>query len=164
MDIFEQYDNIPEVIDKAIKTYHPENNRDSKTGQFIKGKSGNLKGRPKRDIKTKPNECLNKVLSQLVETTINGKPKKITCLEALIQKLVSEIIKSDDTKLLLQFLKFFGPVIDIEHELETRLKPKDEGPDVPGYVIQSQLTQLLDMLNGVDRTSNIPKEYIIEDK
>lgn len=54
--------------------------------------------------------------------------------------------------------------IDIQHELETRLKPKNEGPDVPGYIIQSQLTQLLDILNGIDRTSNIPKEYIVEDK
>ena len=164
MGIFDKYENIQDVIDEAIKTYHPESNRDSKTGQFIKGKSGNLKGRPKRDIKTKPNECLNKVLSQFVETTINGKPKKITCLEVLIHKLVSEIIKGDDTKLLLQFLKIFRSDIDIQHELETRLKPKNEGPDVPGYIIQSQLTQLLDILNGIDRTSNIPKEYIVEDK
>ena len=77
---------------------------------------------------------------------------------------VSEIIKGDDTKLLLQFLKIFRSDIDIQQELETRLKPKNEGPDVPGYIIQSQLTQLLDILNGIDRTNNIPKEYIIEDK
>ena len=132
--------------------------------RFQKGQSGNPKGRPKRNLKTRPNECLNKILSQFVETKINGKHKKITCLEALIHKLVSEIIKGDDTKLLLEFLKIFRSDIDIEHELETRLKPKNEGPDVPGYIIQSQLTQLLDILNGIDRTSNIPKEYIVEDK
>ncbi len=164
MGIFDKYENIQDVIDEAIKTYHPEGNRDYKTGQFIKGKSGNPKGRPKRNLKTRPNECLNKILSQFVETTINGKHKKITCLEVLIHKLVSEIIKGDDTKLLLQFLKIFRSDIDIQHELETRLKPKNEGPDVPGYIIQSQLTQLLDILNGIDRTSNIPKEYIVEDK
>lgn len=164
MGIFDKYENIQDVIDEAIKTYHPEGNRDYKTGQFIKGKSGNPKGRPKRNLKTRPNECLNKILSQFVETTINGKHKKITCLEVLIHKLVSEIIKGDDTKLLLQFLKIFRSDIDIQHELETRLKPKNERPDVPGYIIQSQLTQLLDILNGIDRTSNIPKEYIVEDK
>ena len=142
MGIFDKYENIQDVIDEAIKTYHPEGNRDYKTRQFIKGKSGNPKGRPKRNLKTRPNECL----------------------EALIHKLVSEIIKGDDTKLLLQFLKIFRSDIDIQHELETRLKPKNEGPDVPRYIIQSQLTQLLDILNGIDRTSNIPKEYIVEDK
>ena len=164
MGIFDQQQNIYDVIDEAIKTYHPESNRDCKTGQFIKGKSGNPKGRPKRNIKTRPNECLNKILSQFVETTINGKHKKITCLEALIHKLVSEIVNSNDIKLLLQFLKIFRADIDIKQELETCLKPKNEGPDVPGYIIQSQLTQLLDILNGIDRTSNIPKEYIVEDK
>lgn len=164
MGIFDKYENIQDVIDEAIKTYHPECNRDYKTGQFIKGKSGNPKGRPKKDIKTRPNECLNQILSQLVETKINGKSKRMTYLEVLIQKLVSEIVKSDDAKVILQFLKIFGSAIDIEHELETRLKLKDERPDVPGYVIQSQLTQLLDILNGIDRTSNIPKEYIVEDK
>lgn len=47
MGIFDKYENIQDVIDEAIKTYHPEGNRDYKTGQFIKGKSGNPKGRPK---------------------------------------------------------------------------------------------------------------------
>lgn len=48
--------------------------------------------------------------------------------------------------------------------LNIYIRSKNEGPDVPGYIIQSQLTQLLDILNGIDRTSNIPKEYIVEDK
>jgi len=62
-----------------------------KSGQFKKGKSGNPKGRPKgtKSLKT----VVEKELGGKVLLKQNGKPKKVTKLEAVLMRLMKDALE-----------------------------------------------------------------------
>ena len=78
-------DNEPD--DKVGYSKPPRHSR------FVKGQSGNHRGRPPgaKNLKT----LLNKALSQLVLVTENGGHRKITKREAIITQLVNRSAKAD---------------------------------------------------------------------
>jgi hypothetical protein len=65
-----------------------------KATRFQKGKSGNPKGRPKSHKNFKP---LSRVLRDLalkeVQGQLDGKASKLTCMEAIIAKQISEAMR-----------------------------------------------------------------------
>ncbi|NWF35890.1 DUF5681 domain-containing protein [Mariprofundus sp. KV] len=72
--------------------------RPPKGGQFKKGQSGNPNGRPKgsKNFMT----ILAKELNQKVVVNENGKKKKISRMEAMVKRLVSEALQGDRRSLL----------------------------------------------------------------
>jgi hypothetical protein len=65
-----------------------------KATQFQKGKSGNPKGRPKSHKNLKP---LSRVVRELalkeVQVQMDGKPTKLTCMEAIVAKHMLEAMR-----------------------------------------------------------------------
>jgi hypothetical protein len=78
-----------------------DNNGSSKIGygkppkhtQFVKGKSGNPKGRPKgsQNLAT----LLEKIIRQRVSVTENGKSREMSKAEAILMQLVNKALKGD---------------------------------------------------------------------
>lgn len=103
--------------------------RDSKTGRYLKGHSGNYGGRPKARTNTK--DCLSLVLSQKTIATINGKQVRTTLLQAFYYKLAMSALKSDDPKLLMMAYKCFFSNVDISKDMpDPKIKPLKRDPSV----------------------------------
>jgi hypothetical protein len=73
--------------------------------QFKPGQSGNSKGRPKKSVTFA--DVISKQLRKIVTITIGGKPQRITMLEAIGLKQVSQAVNGNhkSTALLLGALK-----------------------------------------------------------
>src|SRR5579862_2107375 len=67
--------------------------RPPKAGQFVRGQSGNPKGRPKGSQNTAT--AFLKIARQRIRVTINGRIKSITKLEAIILQVVSKAVSGD---------------------------------------------------------------------
>jgi hypothetical protein len=83
--------------------------------QFKPGQSGNSKGRPKKSVTF--TDVISKHSQKLVTITMGGKPQRITMLEAIGLKQVSQALNGDhkSTSLVLDALK---PMVDaLEREL-----------------------------------------------
>lgn len=103
--------------------------RDSQNGRFLKGSSGNPKGRPR--ARTTVDDCFSLVFSQKTTITADGKPVRMTLLQAICYKIVISALADDDIKMLMQILKIFGSKIDISNELPSpKAKPLKEDPTV----------------------------------
>jgi len=63
-----------------------------KHSQFQKGRSGNPKGRPKWFADPNLSELFKKFLFELVSVNEDGRPKRITKLEALVKKVIYNAI------------------------------------------------------------------------
>jgi hypothetical protein len=66
-----------------------------KNTRFKKGRSGNLKGRPKQKAANEIGEALLKALATLVTVTINGKPERMTARRAIVRERVNAACKGD---------------------------------------------------------------------
>lgn len=67
-----------------------------KDKQFQKGKSGNPSGRPKKDKMFKSvSRVLRESLLEEVEAVVNGKPRKMLRLEAVVAKQVSNALQGN---------------------------------------------------------------------
>jgi hypothetical protein len=67
-----------------------------KDKQFKKGKSGNPSGRPKKDKMFKSvSRVLRESLLEEVEGSVNGKPRKMLRLEAVLAKQVSNALQGN---------------------------------------------------------------------
>ena len=79
-----------------------------KGSQFVPGKSGNPKGRPKgsRTI----GAVLHDILQQKLAVTESGKTRRIAALEVMLRRLVNDAVRSDPKaiKLLLSIVDRYG--------------------------------------------------------
>jgi Family of unknown function (DUF5681) len=75
-----------------------------KHSQFRKGQSGNPKGRPKgsKNVQT----LLSNALYETVYANVNGRPRKITKVEAMIMQLVNNAARGDYRSIALLLNKF----------------------------------------------------------
>jgi hypothetical protein len=100
-----------------------ENNSDEvgygkppKRTQFVKGRSGNPKGRPKGSRKL--TDILAKVGRQRIMVTENGRSRSITKLEASVLQLMNKAVSGD--------LKAFRQVLLLEKDVQTSPDPLEE--------------------------------------
>jgi hypothetical protein len=98
--------------------------------QFVKGQSGNPRGRPAgaKNLKT----LLNKALNELVIVTENGGQRKISKREAIATQLVNRSAKGDPkaTQILLALLR------DIEGHAEAGSADQDLFTEADAQIIQ----------------------------
>ena len=100
----------------------PDNERDYEVGygkppphtRFVKGQSGNSRGRPRgaKNMKT----LLTKALNELVVVTDNGGRRKVSKREAIITQLVNRSAKADFKAIQI----VLGLVRDIESDTDLR--------------------------------------------
>ena len=85
-----------------------------KKGQFKKGQSGNPHGRPKgsKNFVT----ILTKELNQKVTVNENGRQKKISRMEAMVKRLVSEALQGERRSLitLIDIMRKTGQMDEVE--------------------------------------------------
>jgi uncharacterized protein DUF5681 len=86
--------------------------------QFRKGKSGNPAGRPKRAVNVQAS--LTKMLSEPVLVRMEGKPMKMSSLDAALMMLKNDMLKGDP-KAFAIILKMIaaGGMINLPQESET---------------------------------------------
>jgi Family of unknown function (DUF5681) len=98
--------------------------------QFVKGQSGNLRGRPAgaKNLKT----LLSKALNELVIVTENGGRRKISKREAIVTQLVNRAAKADykAIQILLAMLR------DIEGHAESGAADHDTITEADQQIIQ----------------------------
>lgn len=101
--------------------------RDAKTGKFLKGHSGNKKGRPRQ--KTTLEACLAKSFARKAMIKIDGKMVSTTNLQLACDLIVQDSIAKKDSKTIIQLFKAFGSKIDITDELPPpKVKTKQNDP------------------------------------
>lgn len=121
--------------------------RDPKSGKFLKGHSGNMKGRP--PAARTLDECFNKVFAQKTTIILNAKAQDVTMLHAAVYKLMATALANDDVKMLLKILKVFGPRINLSGEMSPpKIKPLKEDKTVE--MIRKAILHSLDKEFGVD--------------
>jgi hypothetical protein len=74
-------------------SYEVGNCKPPKHCQFQKGTSGNPKGRPKGSKNA--STFVNEMFHQIVTVTVNGKPKKMPVIAALLARLISAAMSGD---------------------------------------------------------------------
>lgn len=73
---------------KELKPYNVGYGKPPSEYQWSKGRSGNLRGRPKKPKTTY--DLLEQILSEIVKVTANGKTTKMTRREAVLRKWIAE--------------------------------------------------------------------------
>ncbi len=82
--------------------------RPPKASQFMAGKSGNPKGRPKGSRTVAA--VLQDIIRQKIAVTENGKTRRIPALEVMLRRLANDAMRSDPRaiKLLLSLVDRYG--------------------------------------------------------
>jgi hypothetical protein len=82
--------------------------RPPKASQFIAGKSGNPRGRPKGSRPV--GAVLQDIMQQKIAVTENGKTRRIPALEVMLRRLANDAMRSDPRamKLLLSLVDRYG--------------------------------------------------------
>ncbi len=103
--------------------------------RFLKGKSGNPKGRPKGSNNFL--KVLEKELDQSIVVNENGKKKKITRLQAMVKRLVAGALQGEQRALLnlVEVLRRSGKFDEVEAD---SLLPEDFADVLDSYVAQRQ--------------------------
>jgi len=103
--------------------------RDLKNGRFLKGHSGNIKGRPR--TRTTLSGCLNKSFSRKATAKIDGKTIITTNLQLACDMVVQSSLASGDLKTIMKLLKDFSSTINLSDELPPpKVKPLKKDPSV----------------------------------
>src|SRR5690348_9024245 len=76
----------------SVKNYDVGYGKPPVAKQFVKGKSGNPKGRPKKSWKASPSmeTMLYKILHRKTTVKINGKSRQMELREALVESLIQQ--------------------------------------------------------------------------
>jgi hypothetical protein len=117
--------------------------------RFQKGKSGNPNGRPKGHKNFK---SLSRVLRDLalkeVEGRLDGKPSKLTCMEAIVAKQVSEAMRGS-----IPSAKFIMALIEKHVPMNLSIQELMEDKPVFGWTAEDDnLTSKEKLLAGVTVT------------
>ena len=91
--------------DLEVADYVVGYGRPPKATQFVAGKSGNSKGRPKGSRTV--GAILQHILGQKIAVTENGKTRRIPILEVMFRRLVNDAVRRDAAA-----LKLLLPLID----------------------------------------------------
>ena len=95
--------------DATDRPYEVGYARPPREHRFKTGQSGNRRGRPKgsKNLRT----IVLEVLDQKLEVKIDGKTKKVTVREAVVQKIATDSLRGDARarQLILELMKMFAP-------------------------------------------------------
>ncbi len=112
-------------------TYEIGYRRPPKSGQFVKGKTGNPKGRPKgsKNFLT----ILEKELDQTIVVNENGKKKTVTRMQAMVKRIVAGALQGDQ-KALLTLVEILRRTGRFEQADNASLLPDDYEAVLEAYV------------------------------
>ncbi len=110
---------MPDRKNSRASDYVVGYRRPPKASQFMAGKSGNPKGRPKGSRPV--GAVLQDILQQKIAVTENGKTRRIPALEVMLRRLANDAMRSDAgaMKLLLALIDRYSD------SPETALRPGD---------------------------------------
>jgi hypothetical protein len=110
---------MPDRKNSRASDYVVGYRRPPKASQFMAGKSGNPKGRPKGSRPV--GAVLQDIIQQKIAVTENGKTRRIPALEVMLRRLVNDAMRSDPRamKLLLALIDRYSD------SPETALRPGD---------------------------------------
>lgn len=147
------------LIDEAIKKYSKDNLRDEK-GRFKKGNSGNKKGRPHKKELNNITDILNSVLKEKTSLKILKTKKQANLLDALIYKLITQLLNKGTPYQIIKFLITFSSDINLEVNIDTKKNSNNEtfstNSQNPGKIMRD-IYQVMDKKNGINR---IPEELL----
>jgi len=91
--------------------------RPPKASQFVAGKSGNPRGRPKGSRSV--GAVLQDIIQQKIVVTENGKTRRIPALEVMLRRLANDAMRSDAgaTKLLLSLIDRYADATETKLHL-----------------------------------------------
>jgi hypothetical protein len=92
-----------------------------KTSQFVAGKSGNPKGRPKGSRSV--GAILQDIIQKKLAVTENGKTRRLTALEVMLRRLANDAMRSDAgaMKLLLSLIDRYAESTETSLRLDDML-------------------------------------------
>ncbi|MGC2222184.1 MAG: DUF5681 domain-containing protein [Methylocella sp.] len=110
---------MPDRKNSRASDYVVGYRRPPKASQFMAGKSGNPKGRPKGSRPV--GAVLQDIIQQKIAVTENGKTRRIPALEVMLRRLANDAMRSDPRamKLLLALIDRYSD------SPETALRPGD---------------------------------------
>ena len=99
---------MPDRKNSQASDYVVGYRRPPKASQFMAGKSGNPKGRPKGSRTVAA--VLQDIIRQKIAVTENGKTRRIPALEVMLRRLANDAMRSDPRaiKLLLSLVDRYG--------------------------------------------------------
>jgi hypothetical protein len=99
---------MPDRKNSQASDYVVGYRRPPKASQFMAGKSGNPKGRPKGSRTV--GAVLQDIIRQKIAVTENGKTRRIPALEVMLRRLANDLMRSDPRaiKLLLSLVDRYG--------------------------------------------------------
>ena len=99
---------MPDRKNSQASDYVVGYRRPPKASQFMAGKSGNPKGRPKGSRTV--GAVLQDIIRQKIAVTENGKTRRIPALEVMLRRLANDAMRSDPRaiKLLLSLVDRYG--------------------------------------------------------
>jgi hypothetical protein len=117
--------------------------RPPKESQFIKGQSGNPKGRPKGSKSVA--SMFNQITRELINVTENGRTKTVTRLEAVLHRMTNEAL-SGNPRVMREFVQLSRAFEEVEQS--------DEIPSAPdereAVVIENLLKRMKRVSNGAN--------------
>jgi hypothetical protein len=136
------------------KPYDVGYKKPPKESQFIRGQSGNPKGRPKgsKNIST----MFNQITNELIQVTENGRSKSMTRMEAVIHQLTNKAL-SGDPRVMREFLHLGRMFEEVTQAEEASLEPHERDT----VVLQSVLKRMQKM---AEQSTSDGKENKLKNK
>lgn len=154
-----EIEETQKLIDEAIKKYRKDKLRDEK-GRFKKGNSGNKKGRPRKKELNNITDILNVILKEKTDLKILKIKKQANLLDALIYKLITQLLNKGTPYQIIKFLITFSSYINLEVNIDTKKNLNNEtflsNSQNPGEITRG-IYQVMDKKNGINR---IPEELL----